>query len=104
AKALILDKLGRNVEAIREHEDLVAMHPDNPRVWLGYGNSLRWAGRNDEAIAAYRRATTIDPEYGDAWWGLANIKTRVLTDDDVKTLNSALEMAIDPRNIVPIHF
>src|SRR4051812_41316279 len=47
--ALILDKLGRNDEALREQERLVTDHPDNPRIWLGYGNSLRWAGRNEEA-------------------------------------------------------
>ena len=104
AKALILDKLGRNAEALLEHETLIAKYPDDRRVWLGYGNSLRWAGRNDEAIAAYRRSIAIDSEYGDAWWALANIKNRVLTDSDIATMKSALEIAIDPRNIVPIHF
>ncbi|MFL6753958.1 MAG: tetratricopeptide repeat-containing sulfotransferase family protein [Sphingomicrobium sp.] len=104
AKALILDKLGRNPEAIREHEKLTDTHPNDPRVWLGYGNSLRWAGRNEEAIAAYRRATAIDSEHGDAWWALANIKTKVLTDDDIRLMYEALEIAVDPRNIIPIHF
>lgn len=104
AKALILDKLGRNAEALREHERLITEHPNDPRVWLGYGNSLRWAGRNDDAIAAYRRSTAIDSEYGDAWWALANIKNRVLSDEDIQTMNSALKIAIDARNIVPIHF
>jgi tetratricopeptide (TPR) repeat protein len=104
AKALILDKLGRNAEAFEAHEKLLPRYPDDPRVWLGYGNSLRWAGRNDEAIAAYRRSTTIDSEYGDAWWALANIKAKVLTNADIETMNSALKIAIDPRNIVPIHF
>ena len=104
ARALILDKLGRNREALCEHEKLVAKHPSDPRVWLGYGNSLRWAGRNDDAIAAYRRAIAIDSEYGDSWWALANIKTKVLTDQDIATMNAALDIAIDPRNIIPIYF
>ena len=104
AKAVILDKLGRNNEALREHEQLVAAYPLNPRNSLAYGNSLRWAGRNDEAIAALRRAVTTDPEYGDAWWALANIKTKILTDEDVAIMTSALEIAIDQRNIIPIHF
>lgn len=104
AKALILDKLGRNSEALEAHEKLLPKYPNDPRVWLGYGNSLRWAGRNDDAIAAYRRATAIDPEYGDAWWALANIKNKVLTDEDINTMNSALQIAIDERNIVPMHF
>jgi Flp pilus assembly protein TadD len=104
AKALILDKLGRSSEAIREHEQLIAEQPDQPRFWLGYGNSLRWAGRKDEAIGSYRRSAALDPEHGDAWWALANIKTKVLTDDDIVTMESALELAIDPGNIIPIHF
>jgi tetratricopeptide (TPR) repeat protein len=104
AKALILDKLGRSAEALHEHEALIVEHPDQPRVWLGYGNSLRWAGRNDEAIAAYRRATALDPEHGDVWWALANIKAKVLTDEDVTVMRGALDLAIDSRNVVPLHF
>ena len=104
AKALILDKLGRSAEAIRQHEELVAEQPDQPRVWLGYGNSLRWAGRLDDAIVSYRKSAALDPEHGDAWWALANIKTKVLTDDDIATMQSALSHAIDPRNVIPIHF
>jgi tetratricopeptide (TPR) repeat protein len=104
AKALVLDKLGRDEEALREHEKLVTIQADNPRRWVGYGNSLRWSGRNAEAIAAYRRATAIDPEHGDAWWALANIKAKVLTDEDIAAMNSALEIAVDLSNIIPIHF
>jgi tetratricopeptide (TPR) repeat protein len=104
AKALILDKLGRNSEALEAHEKLLRKYSADPRVWHAFGNSLRWAGRNDDAIAAYRRSTAIDSEYGDAWWALANIKNKVLTDDDIAAMNAALEIAIDPRNIVPIHF
>ena len=104
AKTLILDKLGRYDQALLEHEQLVADFPDSPRNWLAYGNSLRWAGRNEEAIAALRRAVTTDPEHGDSWWALANIKSRILTDEDIATMTSALELAIDQRNIIPLHF
>ena len=104
SKALILDKLGRSEDALREHEKLVGEHPDQPRVWLGYGNSLRWAGRNDEAIAAYRRAIAIDPEHGDVWWALANIKAKVLTDEDIVLMKAQLNIAVDERNVVPLHF
>src|SRR3954452_17187165 len=81
-KAHILDKLGRNSEAIRAYEALIAEDPETPRFWIGYGLSLRSAGRTDDAVAAYRRATQIDVENGEAWWALANIKAKVLTDDD----------------------
>jgi len=103
-KALILDKLGRNADALKEHEELVAENAAEPQYWIAYGHSLRAAGRTDEAVAAYRRAAAIDPERGEAWWSLANVKSRVLTDDDIETMNGALAIAIDTLNIVPLHF
>lgn len=103
-KALILDKLGRNSDALKEHEGLVAAHPGKPQYWIGYGHSLRAAARTEEAIAAYRRATVIDSEIGEAWWSLANVKATVLTDEDIAAMNEALGIAIDDLNIVPIHF
>ena len=74
------------------------------RFWIGYGHSLRAAGRTDDAVAAYRRVTQIDPENGEAWWALANIKSKVLTDDDITVMNQALTIAVDVRNISPLHF
>ena len=103
-RALILDKLGRNEEALAVLGYLVERHPDQPPFWISYGHSLRAAGRTDEAIAAYRRATQIDIECGEAWWGLANIKSKILTDDDMATMARGLAIAIDDRNIAPLHF
>ncbi len=104
AKALILDKLGRNADSLREHEKLVEEHPEKPQDWVGFGHSLRAAGRVDEAIASYRRAIAIDPEHGESWWALANIKSKVLTDEDIAAMNRSLGIAVDLANIVPLHF
>lgn len=103
-KALILDKLGRNLEAVQAHEQLIEANPDQPNFWIGYGHSLRTAGRTDEAVAAYRKAAGIDPERGEAWWGLASIKSKVLTGGDIETMEQALASAVDLLNVIPIHF
>ena len=103
-KAITLDKLGRNADALGVHEALVGKQPNQPQYWIAYGHSLRAAARTDEAIAAYRRAVAIDDERGEAWWGLANIKSKVLTDEDIGTMETALNRAIDLINVVPLHF
>jgi tetratricopeptide (TPR) repeat protein len=103
-KGHILDKLGRNDEAIDHCEKLLAQDPEDTQVLIGYGNALRAAGRTDDAIAAYRRVVRIDPERGDAWWSLAAIKSKVLTDEDVAVMQAALKSAVDNANIVPLHF
>jgi tetratricopeptide (TPR) repeat protein len=103
-KAAILDKLGRQDEALLLREKLVAENPEELHFWVGYGHSLRALGRIADAEAAYRRATTIDAEFGEAWWGLADIKAQVLTDEDMATIERVLADAQDLLNVIPLHF
>lgn len=102
--AVIMDKLGRTDEAMEIRQHLVEQEPGNPYYWIAFGHSLRAAGRVDEAITAYRTATEADFECGEAWWGLASIKSRVFTSDDVVQMRRAITVAIDVRNSAPAHF
>lgn len=103
-RAHILDKLGRNAEARTIHEQLTRDSAYDPRQWIALGNSQRAAGDVDAAIASYRHVIARDEDFGEAWWALANIKSKVLTDDDVAAMQKALAIAIDIRNIAPLHF
>lgn len=103
-RANLLDRMGRHAEAIAIQKQLVDESPDTVAPLLVYGYSLRAAGDVEGAIAAYRRAIAIDDGYGEAWWGLAGIKQKVLTDDDIVVMQQALKIAIDERNIAPLNF
>ncbi len=76
--------------ALRKNEELLALTPDNPNIWLSYGHVLRIAGRRDEAISAYRRALALMPAMGEAWWSLADLKTVKLDQADVAAMETAL--------------
>lgn len=102
--AAVLDKLGQSGEALAIRKALVEAEPQGIFHWIGYGHSLRFEGRVEEAIAAYRKAIEIDYEFGEAWWGLASIKQRVLTDKDIVEMQRAIDVAIDIRNSAPTHF
>lgn len=102
--SLILDKLGRLDEARTILERALETNSGRPNIWIALGHNLRSAGQTKEAVGAYRRAIAIEPELGDAWWGIANIKQRLLTDDDVAAMRAALTTAVDANNIAPLHF
>lgn len=102
-RAQILDRLGRTQECLETHERVVADARAEARHWIMYGHSLRFAGRTDEAIAAYRHVVEEDPERGEAWWGLADIKSQVLTDADMRTMETEVALAVDILNVVPLH-
>lgn len=103
-RANLLDRLGHSDEAMTIQRALTLSHPEAPQYWVPYGHGLRAAAQVEEAIAAYRRAIAIEPEFGEAWWGLASIKRKVLGDEDIAAMRSALATAIDPRNSAPLHF
>ena len=51
---------------------------------------MKTAGHNDRAIAAYTKCTEIDPDFGEAYWSLANLKTFRFSDAQIQTMRDAL--------------
>ncbi len=88
--AAIQSQLGEYGECIRLYESVLADYPKQPKVWMSYGHGLKTAGRTDEAITAYRKATSIAPQLGEAWWSLANLKTFRFEPADLDTMRRQL--------------
>lgn len=64
---------GRPAEAVDEFAAAVAAEPGNPEYHKNLGKAYRLCGDLDAAIACYRRAIEIDPEYMPALNNLAVI-------------------------------
>lgn len=62
AEALYLS--GRLKDAASAFDALAKKYPNDPRVWLKYGNTLTKLGRYDEAASAFQSALNIDPTRG----------------------------------------
>lgn len=90
-KAAVLANLGDYAESIGVYEAVLKDFPQQPKVWMSYGHSLKTARRQDESVAAYRRAIAMQPTLGEAYWSLANLKTFRFSDTDVLALRGALE-------------
>ena len=86
----MLVNLGEYAESARIYEGVLAEFPQQPKVWMSYGHSLKTIGRSAEAIPAYRAAIAREPRLGEAWWSLANLKTFSFTEADVTALRAAL--------------
>ena len=50
---------------------------------LSIGHSYKTLGQRPEAIEAYHKAIAIRPDFGDAYWSLANLKTYRFSDEDI---------------------
>jgi predicted Zn-dependent protease len=101
--AAVLANLGDYLGSIRIYEAVLKEFPRQARVWMSLGHSLKTARRQDDSIAAYRRAIALEPMLGEAFWSLANLKTFRFTNAEVASLHAALtraDLADDDR----LHF
>ena len=80
--------LGQNDRAQQIQEQMLTESPESELLWLYYGHSLRIAGRLEEAVAAYRQSTRVKPQFGEAWFSLANLKTVRFSDEDIATMQA----------------
>lgn len=89
-KAVILGRIGEYAAAIGLFSALLAEYPNNARLWISHGHTLKTAGQREPAIAAYRRAVALDPSLGEAYWSLANLKTFRFADADLDAMRAQL--------------
>ncbi len=92
-KITTLYAMGRIQEAVQYCEDRIRAEPQRPKFRLAHAYALRIAGRQKDCIAAFRGAIALRPSFGEAWWGLANLKTFHFATEDLQTI--AAELARD---------
>ena len=78
---------------------LLREDPGEPRYWLLYAQALHQIGRRDESVQALRHCLDLQPDLGEAWWGLADLKDKVLSETDIGAMRAYLgENALEPAS------
>ncbi len=90
-KAAILANAGDYGESIKAYEAVLKDFPLQSKVWMSYGHSLKTQRRRAEGVVAYRRAISMEPTLGEAYWSLANLKTFRFESEDVRAMRAALK-------------
>jgi tetratricopeptide (TPR) repeat protein len=81
--------LGEHERAVELYRDLLQGTPLDADLHLSIAHALKTLGRSEEAIESYRRAAACRPDFGDAYWSLANLKTYRFTDEELARLHAA---------------
>jgi tetratricopeptide (TPR) repeat protein len=92
-RAVLLAAMGNHEESLACRCGLVEAYPGSAGVLVSYAHALRTMGRQEECVAAYRKAIALSPSLGLGWWGLANLKTFRFTAADVAQMKAALARA-----------
>lgn len=81
---------GEYDQALSLFDQILEALPDDPATLTSRGHALKTLGHQAEAIASYRRVFDKTPGHGDAWYGLANLKTYRFTEGE-RTMMRAQE-------------
>ena len=92
--------VGRVDEAITIYEENRPRTANKPGVNVMLGHAYKARGELDKAVAAYHEACAAKPDYGDAYWSLANTKTYTFDDAELELMRqreSSRDVSDDDR-------
>jgi len=86
-----LDRMqaGEYEKAFELFDKVLEHNPNDPATLTSKGHALKTFGRQDDAIACYRAAYSAKADHGDAYYALANLKTYVFSDVEIKSMRAA---------------
>jgi predicted Zn-dependent protease len=104
-KAAALLRYREYAAAAKIYAALANEQPGDANLWGSLGTCRRILGDAEGSLDAYRRAVTLAPRSGEAWWNLANLKTWQASDDDLATMQAMLaDSALGDEDRVHFHF
>ncbi len=84
----ILVGLGKHEAAFTLFNELRKETPANATLHLAIAHAHKTVGRAHLAVESYRRAAQVRPNFGDAYWSLANLKTYRFTDMEIEEMRA----------------
>lgn len=90
--ASLLAMCGRFPEAHDKFRGVLKKAPENARILTNFGHSLRYGGKGAEAAEAYLKAIASEPETGEAYWNLANLKTFRFSTEQIDAMRARLAL------------
>ena len=81
--ANICAAIGQHEKALEIYREILPHAPARHQLLNSCGHALKTIGRLDEAIQSYREAYREKPDFGDAFWSLANLKTYRFSEEEL---------------------
>lgn len=104
-QAATLYKSGQLEEAAAVYSSVLTDFKDSADAYAGLGTVHLASGHIMDAIKAYRKAVTLDPNLGNAWAALAAAPGNVLTEVDIESMEHLCSSEnVAPDNRIAAHF
>jgi len=95
----------RGDAALEAFDHALALNPRQVRVLLSKGHVLKTLGRRSECEAVYQACIGMQPDFGEAYCSLADLKTYLFSDAEMAAMETlaAAKSVADP-DVAQLHF
>ena len=95
--------IGKIAEGIELYQSLIESNDNMESYYLLLGHAQKTLGDLDGAIKSYQTLYQHQPDFGDAFWSLANTKTYSFSDHEIVHMQDYKERA-DISDVNKVHF
>jgi len=74
--------------ALATFDDVLKQVPGDPTTLTSKGHAYKTTGQYDSAVGAYRAALASRPQYGEAYYSLANLKVYSFSADEISDMHA----------------
>jgi tetratricopeptide (TPR) repeat protein len=89
--ATVYTRLMRQQDALAAFEEAARMNPAEVRLRLSIGHLNKTLGRRSECEQSYKQCLEMDPNMGEAYWSLADLKNYVFADAEIASMQSLMK-------------
>ncbi len=101
----VCTRLMRQADALAAYQEAARLNPGQVRLRLSIGHLHKTLGHRRDSEQAYKECLTRDPNFGEAYWSLADLKNYVFSDSEIAVMQALLrDKSSDSDNFAYLHF
>jgi tetratricopeptide (TPR) repeat protein len=100
----VCTRMMRQPDALIAFEEAARLNPGEVRLRLSVGHLHKTLGHRRECEEAYKACLGFDPNFGEVYWSLADLKTYEFSDAEIAAMQSLLKEGGDDTDQAHLHF
>ncbi len=89
--------VGENDEAIKTYQEMIRVSPNDPQLRVSLAHIYNATGESPKAVDLFKQAYGLKPDFGDAFWSLANTKSYRFTEEELAAMTDRVDAPSTPQ-------
>ena len=89
--------VGENEEAVKTYQEMIRVSPNDPQLRVSLAHIYNATGESPKAVDLFKQAYGLKPDFGDAFWSLANTKSYRFTEEELAAMTDRVNAPSTPQ-------